>query len=266
VSTRTAVLVALAPLVGCDESQLDSVDSADMDQFMIHGGSLPNAPHHDAVFSISTFNLPKQNYFCSGVLIAPDVVMTAAHCLDEAGFGAAFNTVETGDIKVGFGPRAGKATYYQVSKVEIEPGYDRLSFGVNDVGLIRTKKDMEVENGITAVPALPASEALDAANDIGATINLAGFGENNTVHVAGAKLQIDLTIDSIFGQNFDYDTSGGGTCFGDSGGPAFIDRNGTIYVAGTTSYGINIVPDCSGPNSVGVSMAVDQFEAFIAGF
>jgi len=237
-----------------------------MDQLAIHGGSLPSLPEHDAVFSISTFLNPRKNYFCSGVLIAPDVVMTAAHCLDEAAAGANFNTVETTDIKVGFGDKGGTATYFKVSKVEINAGYDRLGFGINDVGLIRTNQDMEVKNGILSVPALPVAEALVDPNDIGLNVNMVGFGENDTPDPKGTKLQIDLPIDAINSQTFEVLQATGGICFGDSGGPDFVDRSGVIYTAGIHSFGINIVPDCSGANSVGVSMRTDQFEAFIAAF
>jgi hypothetical protein len=113
---------------------------------------------------------------------------------------------------------------------------------------------------------LPSAEELVDPNDIGVTINMAGFGENNTPDGPGTKLQIDLPIDDLNSQTLEVQQAGGGICFGDSGGPDFIDRSGTIYVAGIHSFGINIVPDCSGVNSIGVSMQASEFEAFIAAF
>jgi secreted trypsin-like serine protease len=263
---RSAILLLGGSVFGCGEPGPSDLEDTASDQFMIYGGSLPDAPEHDATVAITRFRNPKRNIFCSGTLIAPDVVMTAAHCLDEAFSGAAFNEFEPNDIKVGFGDAAKGVpglTYLRVEDVEINAGYDRLDLGVNDVGLIRLIDDAEALLGITPVPPLPASLALADPADIGATVNVAGFGQNNTPEPASTKLQTDVTIDDIDTDTFDYLQGSGGPCFGDSGGPAFIDRAGVVYLAGTTSWGSS---SCSGPSSFGVSMRVDQFEDFIAGF
>jgi len=57
---------------------------------------------------------------------------------------------------------------------------------------------------------------------------------------------------------FSYAHNPGGTCFGDSGGPAIIDRGGTLYVAGVTSFSDN---DCV---EFGASTRVALYEAWIA--
>lgn len=54
--------------------------------------------------------------------------------------------------------------------------------------------------------------------------------------------------------------STGGVCFGDSGGPALVYRDGTAYVGGITSYGD------SRCRIYGVSTRVDAFESFIGDF
>jgi hypothetical protein len=267
VSKHLVALSAIAAVAGCNENG-GPAEGFDIDQFMIHGGSLPNAPEHDATVAISTFNKPKKNVFCSGTLIEDDVVMTAAHCMDEAAFGAAYNEVETTDIKVGFGIHAKGAladtTFVTVSDVEILSTYDRTGFGEDDVALIRLTANAPV--GFAPVPALPPAQALDDPGDIGGSINIAGWGENNTADPASTKLQGDFTILSLDATHVSYSNQFDATCFGDSGGSMYWDDAGTIYLAGVTSYITFNGFDCSSIGAVGTSMRVDAYDAFIAAF
>jgi V8-like Glu-specific endopeptidase len=262
------VIGTVSLFAACNENG-GPAEGFDVDQFMIHGGALPNEPFHTSAVALTTFFKPKANIFCSGVLIEDDVVMTAAHCLDEAAFGAVYNEVEPTDIKVGFGTWAkgilADMVYVTVSDVEINSGYDRTGFGINDVGLIRLTNVAPV--GFDPIPAVPAALGFVDPADVGDTINATGFGENNTPDKPFTKLQIDLTISDLDPQTFDYSNAVGGTCFGDSGGPDYwTASDGNTYVAGIHSYITWNGFDCSAPGAVGTSSRVDQFETFIAGF
>ena len=93
-------------------------------------------------------------------------------------------------------------------------------------------------------------------------LNFAGFGDYvvNAGTEFGIKLQIDGSLDSYTDNEIFYDHSGGGTCYGDSGGPAFVQRDGVLYVGGVTARGD---ADCI---SWGASTRVDAFESFIQDF
>ena len=278
----SSLSVALATLALISFSCLPStgdlivVDDAP-DRFVsdwpIINGLPPDAPEHQAVVSLHVLEYPNVYVapFCSGTLIAEDVVITAAHCLDDAGGGGQFVTTppENLAIYIGDEPAVDILDHlYFVTETLIHPSYDRLGL-YNDIGLIRLETPA-VE--AAPVPHLPASEGF-TSGDIGALINFAGFGDDEN-GASGVRLQVDGTLGGLgcdvpgcpdagdvatmvsYEQNYTI----GGPCFGDSGGPLFIDRAGTAYVGGLTSYGD---ANCA---IYGVSTRADAFDAWITDF
>ena len=230
-------------------------------QLGIHGlpiinGSPDTDPAHQAVVAL-TFG----QYMCTGTLISPDVILTAAHCVK--GYRAA-------DYTVYFGRDIQTATTRRVSEVKYHPQYNENSI-TNDIAVLRLSSPPPA--GVTPIPYLPASLAMSSA-DVSRPLEFVGYGQDEYNQV-GRRLTITDTVDWIctnpggctVGQGYlasantiCSDQNDGGTCHGDSGGPAFIERNGTTYVAGVTSYGDQYC------QYFGCSTKVDAFEAFIADF
>ena len=245
---------------GCSEMSLESdrLDNA------IMYGELDTNPDHRAVVFLE-LEMASGTSMCTGTLIAPDVVMTAAHCT---------NRLSASDVTVVFGTDLTQGYDYlrEASEVLTHPSYSGLNLS-NDIALVRLRTPAPAE--IQPIPYLPDHLGL-TPSDEGAEIEFSGFGldENGNYQV---KKRVDGTValvcegprgcslsgaGSVAVNAFAYyqPTSVGGPCSGDSGGPAFLIRDGREYVVGITSYGDNA---CT---NYGVSTNASAFSNFIEEF
>jgi uncharacterized protein (TIGR03382 family) len=185
---------------------------------------------------------------CTGTLIAPTAVLTAAHCIDipdAAGFLVYFGS----DASVEVDPGALFLTYAE-SVVE-HPDWDPDTLE-NDIGL------MFLEDPVPIVPAQLRTAPL-ARTDLGEPVHLVGWGitgggeEDGGVkrHVVSELFDFDQTLVEVGAPEAN-------TCSGDSGGPAFLERDGVEELIGVTSFGDT---DCV---LDGFSTRVDSFLDFIA--
>ncbi|MBC8073666.1 MAG: trypsin-like serine protease [Deltaproteobacteria bacterium] len=173
---------------------------------------------------------------CSGSLIHPEVVMTAAHCINPErpivglGFG------EAGQV---FGTPA-----RVVAPSECVPHPDYLNVGFPDVAYCRLVEPVE---DVPIVPLLAGCE-VDVLQP-GVEVTIVGFGATYGTYVddmvmasgVGAKRFTTQTIDSVddFAQEVNMLGPDGSqsACFGDSGGPAMVAlSDGTWRVFGTGSH------------------------------
>lgn len=169
---------------------------------------------------------------CSGTLIAPNVVLTAAHCVD--GFKS---------LSLAFTQNFSRLRPEMVRAVEtrrLHPLWQTnktkntsRGFARGDIALVTFHGATPPEYEPAAL--IPQSVGLTA----GLVVEVAGFG----VTTPGASIQTAIKLHKAFSRihgRYDSNTwlldgSKSSTCYGDSGGPAFIHYKGKTYVWGVTN-------------------------------
>jgi secreted trypsin-like serine protease len=218
---------------------------------MIVGGrTVPEAargPARRATVALTTGSqLMAGRSFCTAVVVASEVLLTAAHCVTAEGEASPFvggePIVASFDTKLG----EGRSGTREVVAVAVHEGYRAGSIGAegdgpyDDLALVRLASHVPETATVVELPVTTTSLAE------GDELTLAGFGVTRTraVDNTGRLRQVKARVRLVDRRHRMLIVRGAplggashgmfrGSCAGDSGGPAFRDKR----VLGILSYG-----------------------------
>ncbi len=231
---RWSVVLLLA--AACEPSQIpaDLQTASRTDEII--GGVVE--PSHWYVVMVGN----SQGGSCTGTLISKRTVITAGHCRTGGGGSLSRVFFDTGNPLT-------RTTITTTSSVR-HPQYSGAQ--ENDLALVQLSQDAPVQ----PVPLLRET-MVTAPPWIGPKYTFVGFGDTNPNGAGfGTRRVVRFPINlvgpsavthpgpvpqgsptSIDASEWYYRVSGKNTCFGDSGGPAFVIRGGVERHAGATSFG-----------------------------
>lgn len=278
-----------APAAGHDDAiAIDRGDTERADARIINGfdATIEDYPETGMLILDGTINLggaqDVRTAVCSSTLIAPDVVLLAAHCLDEDAFTFGFGTLENetwywsrqADLSSldGSNPNAALPEDAIIARdIAVHEGFDlnTLQTGLaenDDIALLFLDEPVfDVEPGVLPTPE-EVAQIVEAA-----TVTVVGWGQQTATEPftqpPAGTIYIKQQGDSFISLLGDTEMKIGEVqtdvrkCHGDSGGPSFLeleDQNQLVTrrVIGVTSHAYDQT-DCN--ETGGVDTRVDAY-------
>ena len=192
---------------------------------------------------------------CSGTLLSPTLFLTAGHCTEAPA--AHIEIWFDADVESGIPANGYPFTGDVGGTPYTHPQYNPNAFYLFDLGVVVLDEPFPMAD-YGVLPQLNQLNTLKTRRGLqDVTFTAVGYGlqQINPVFVQSARvrmlarphlIQINGGIVGDFSLMLSNNHSTGGTCFGDSGGPNFIDR--TNVIGGVTSFGLN--GNCAGTGGV----------------
>ena len=215
-----SLILALSLTTACANHAQGPLENASSTENIVHGKNVKTAEGVAQSIVALVSQMEKGQALCTGTILANDIILTAAHCVDE----------NPDRLVIVFKSQVKAATAADVRNADAytqNPRWNHATAeGQGDLALIH------FQGGLPAgyAPVKLANKNLSLAQ--GTQILMAGYGVTNGLSSAGAGT-LRQTQSSIIGKHSvtEMITDGhkSSVCFGDSGGPAFV-LQGDQYV------------------------------------
>ena len=218
---------------GCAAPSEGSSEKTGRTRSALIGGELDTA---DPAVVLVAMKATNGGGTCSGVVVSPHVIVTAAHCLDPRIAGADVQPyyVFLGTDLTSKADLALKANYVPIKEVHFDPDFNPGT-QTHDVGVVIT------ENELAMTPIQMNRQTL-GDDSIGKPVRMVGYGifdmgADANPNTQAAKHDVSINIASVDAEHMTYTDHTHAMCEGDSGGPSFIKRDdGTEVVVGIHSF------------------------------
>lgn len=258
---RLVGVSSLAALVGVGSGCTGPVDGVGVDRSKIVGGNETSGD--PSVVMILAYG--RGGGLCTGEVIAPRAVLTAAHCVDPN---------EVGDVNfvIYNGPDMAKALFSDLVRAKEAIAHPDFNIddvgGGNDIGLLIFDRDITDKAG-NPYALLDWNRKPITDEMVGQPVRFVGYGVTSgdpQADDSGIKRETTTTLSSYDDLLLGFDDPDHNTCSGDSGGPAFMNIDGKETIVGVTSFGVTPFGgvDCeNGGYNTRVDLYVDWVDSVI---
>jgi hypothetical protein len=237
----------------------------------------PSGEEDDAVVNVVAQVSDTVSQFCSGVLIAPDVVLTALHCVAyREDVNATFSCNADGTIKPISSPDAGSLgapvagenvqVYFGAQRTGVEPdAVGRKVFGSGATQICRGDLAVVVLNQELGQTFAPVRFGRNVVR--GEALIAIGYGQTEMAGSSG-RYRRDVSVVDV-GDVGCVDGTGPtppdtfvvteGPCHGDSGGPTLSVETGAV----TGVYSLTLAPSCTALGARNTYALVSPYEDVI---
>jgi trypsin len=265
-------VVGMLPILaaGC-AAPLDSTEEVASDEDAIVGGSTAAITSYPWQVS---FQSADGSHFCGGSVLSDRWVITAQHCVDEAG--RAIASPASVRIAAGSSKLSTMASQGQVRGVQDVfpyPDFTAPEAG-RDVALLYLATPLSFSSSVAPIATVSAADAQSGATNTGVIATVSGWGATSqsgggtdTLRAVNVPIVSNATADAAYPESITADqlaagdTQNGGedACQGDSGGPLVVTKGSAKVLAGVVSWGYG----CAQAQYPGMYGRVSSFDDWI---
>ncbi|NMP33567.1 serine protease [Thalassotalea sp. M1531] len=257
----TAILLSTSTYAAQPTTKIKSINVSDTARIVGGQESSQNGrPYQASVQGTDGY------HFCGGSIVASDMILTAAHCLEGVNGENPNMQVRVGTNKLS----GNEGETIAVAKTYTNQEYPNLS---KDVAILKLEKAITHQN--TQIVNLVDQSFVDANIQAGTALTVSGWGTLSSGGQSPDKLmevsvpfvtnEVCNSSEAYGGQVQDTEMCAGlkeggkDSCQGDSGGPLVFEKNNEYYQVGVVSWG----DGCAAENKYGVYGDVAKLRTWI---